>query len=337
MTNDQRLRNIDFLRAFSILIVMFYHFRPFEGGELFRYGHYGVLLFFMISGYCIQYSIESSSGPLQFLIKRWVRLLPALLVVSLVIFFLKSMGSSYNLKDHYQFSLSDLFGMILNLPFIEIPRLVYFFVTGQSWSYAVPDSAFWSLFIEFQFYFIQALLMLFPRRRAIIWQTITLIILTLMQIYQIRRFNLIYDVGYFYPYFIIGIASALKKSNEKWILILGSISSIAVILYANIFNDSIPFYFGPSIFVCLLFFLGIKFAQFFSQWGGWLQTVGIVSYPLYLIHQHIGQKFLNFLNHYSNPSVFKVLFVVFVLFCFAWLVNRYIENPIQKWIKGRIR
>ena len=337
MTNDQRLRNIDFLRAFSILIVMFYHFRPFEGGELFKNGYYGVLLFFMISGYCIQYSVQSSRHFLDFLVKRWIRLMPALVFVSLAIWFLKLIGANYNLKDHYLYDFADIFKMSLNLPFIDLPFKVINKIFHTNFSYGVPDTAYWSLIVEFQFYYVQALLLMLPRKRMILWQVLILILFTYFQIKDVRHNNVFFEVGYFYPYFLFGISMALQNLRQRLTLIVFSVISVIVMTASNVSNPSIPFVLAPTLFMSVLFLLSLMYSNVFSRWGGWLQTVGIVSYPLYLIHQHIGQKFLNFLNHYSNPSVFKVLFVVFALFCFAWLVNRYIENPIQKWIKGRIR
>src|SRR5262245_3961317 len=72
-----RDRAIDALRGLSILVVLLYHYRPWST-ELLGYGVYGVLLFFMISGYCMPASLATSASLRHFLAKRFARLWPAL-------------------------------------------------------------------------------------------------------------------------------------------------------------------------------------------------------------------------------------------------------------------
>src|SRR5258706_5376979 len=73
---------IDVLRGASIIVVICYHymlFRPLSG-----YGLYGVMLFFIISGYCMSPSIMACNTALGFLKKRLRRLWPTLLVCGLI-------------------------------------------------------------------------------------------------------------------------------------------------------------------------------------------------------------------------------------------------------------
>lgn len=73
MSDDNRSPTIDYLRAISILWVLFYHLVPLK---FFGKGTFGVLLFFMISGYCIALSAASSTSCWHFYAKRLGRLLP---------------------------------------------------------------------------------------------------------------------------------------------------------------------------------------------------------------------------------------------------------------------
>src|SRR5258706_9716777 len=73
---------IDVLRGASIIVVICYHymlFRPLSG-----YGLYGVMLFFIISGYCMSPSIMACNTALGFFKKRLSRLLSTFFVCGLI-------------------------------------------------------------------------------------------------------------------------------------------------------------------------------------------------------------------------------------------------------------
>ncbi|WP_454647107.1 acyltransferase family protein [Bradyrhizobium liaoningense] len=78
---SERSVGIDCLRAISIIWVLLYHFTPLQ---VFNRDTFGVLLFFIISGYCIAFSVETSQSAWHFYAKRLGRLLPALIVCGLL-------------------------------------------------------------------------------------------------------------------------------------------------------------------------------------------------------------------------------------------------------------
>lgn len=98
----KRIKELDSLRGIAALMVVLYHytFRFHEKYSYsflydvfnFEYGHLGVELFFMISGFVIYMSIKNINSPLDFLKKRFYRLYPlfwlSLLFTSLVMYFL---------------------------------------------------------------------------------------------------------------------------------------------------------------------------------------------------------------------------------------------------------
>ena len=95
--NEGRLLFMDGLRGIAIILVFFYHaysdqwakFTPygdrFDSFFLFRYGEYGVPLFFLISGFVIAMTLEKCTTFRNFMFRRWIRLFPAMLVVSCLI------------------------------------------------------------------------------------------------------------------------------------------------------------------------------------------------------------------------------------------------------------
>src|SRR5215471_14772595 len=102
---DKRLDALDGLRGVAILLVMGFHYfyhlessyykshlypygETFSGIPLFQYGYLGVELFFIISGFVIALTLEKSGSPLEFLLRRFVRIWPALLFSAIVTFVL---------------------------------------------------------------------------------------------------------------------------------------------------------------------------------------------------------------------------------------------------------
>src|SRR5688572_23269372 len=96
-----RIDLIDAFRGLAILLVIFFHYYyrfapplhnvnlyPYEPVQfpLATYGFYGVQLFFIISGFVINQSLEKSSSWSVFLKHRFVRLFPAMLLCSTITF-----------------------------------------------------------------------------------------------------------------------------------------------------------------------------------------------------------------------------------------------------------
>ncbi len=329
MNKNSRLANIDFLRALSIIFVVFYHYRPFYGDIIFSMGHYGVLLFFMVSGYCIQFSAESSSSGFEFLKKRWIRLLPSLAAVSILIYIFKNLFTEYNLKDHYLISFSDVLGTIVNLPLINLPeKIINRF--GAGYGYSLPDGAYWSLIIEFQFYFVISFIMILPKNIRIISQVL---VVSLFTYFRISKVNFFYELSYFFPYFLIGISFANEELLKKIALLLSSVIRIIIMRSYEVYNSSIPFDLNATLIALFIFTFCVLFPKVFKKFGGFYTFVGIASYPLYLIHQHLGQKLLNYLGFYNDANLFKLFFVV-VLFTFvSFLIHKLVETPLQKKLK----
>ena len=95
--NSSRLLFLDGLRGIVILLVILYHaysdtwdiFLPYHYQYhdflLFKYGNYGVQLFFLISGFVITMSLEKCIDFGDFIFRRWLRLFPAMLIASILI------------------------------------------------------------------------------------------------------------------------------------------------------------------------------------------------------------------------------------------------------------
>jgi len=94
---SNRLSYIDGMRGLAIALVVGFHafsrwpeLMPFgdnfQNFPIFQYGWLGVQLFFLISGYVITMTLERSSDLKKYLLKRWIRLFPAMAICSAIIF-----------------------------------------------------------------------------------------------------------------------------------------------------------------------------------------------------------------------------------------------------------
>lgn len=93
----QRIEYLDGHRGIAILLVVFFHAyvrwaalvpygNQYREIFLFKFGWLGVQLFFMISGFVILMTLEKSANRKKFLYRRWIRLFPAMLACSVMIF-----------------------------------------------------------------------------------------------------------------------------------------------------------------------------------------------------------------------------------------------------------
>ncbi|WP_203830603.1 acyltransferase family protein [Actinoplanes palleronii] len=88
-----RLGWLDALRGFAALVVVLFHVSPYAIGaanhavlgHYFDMGKFGVLLFFLVSGYVIPMSLERHGSPRRFWVGRVFRIYPAYLL-SIVVF-----------------------------------------------------------------------------------------------------------------------------------------------------------------------------------------------------------------------------------------------------------
>ncbi|MDR0605205.1 MAG: acyltransferase family protein [Bacteroidales bacterium] len=93
-----RIAFLDGFRGVAILLVLMFHaysrypgIVPFLTEKygwfpLFRHGDWGVQLFFLLSGFVILMTLEKTELFFHFIYKRWLRLFPAMLIVTIIIF-----------------------------------------------------------------------------------------------------------------------------------------------------------------------------------------------------------------------------------------------------------
>jgi peptidoglycan/LPS O-acetylase OafA/YrhL len=318
-----RLKELDILRGFAALNVVLYHYTSrfrdiyvhnYDAKYDWIYGHYGVQLFFVISGFVIFMTLQKVKNVKEFAFKRFLRLFPTYwicLITTLIISYLLH----YNVASEYTF-----FRILMNFTMIqgvfEINNI---------------DGAYWSLLPELFFYVFMAFMysigwLTKVRTIAIIW--LSLMILNQLSLLPFGAYFLNLQYGMF---FLAGILFYEIKFNKGTFI---NHLLIAGCLITAIWVDQRP----GSIYV----FTGI-FALFYLFIYDKLKTVsfspllflGYISYPLYLLHQNIGFSLMNLLKLYIPNEFVVILISILILTGMAWIVTKYLEKPLLTYLKSK--
>lgn len=346
------MKRIDYLdghRGIAILLVIFFHafsrwteLVPYTDTyaqfPLFKFGYLGVQLFFLLSGFVILMTLERCVDFKVFLYQRWLRLFPAMLICSVVIFFT---ADFFFERPNGIPSAKDL---IPGLTFIEPYLLSKLIGPVQS-----IEVAFWSLYVEFKFYIIAAFLyFLIGSRKLVVSLSLLFIFDTaLRQLDQHTENHLIYFLASishylslkYFGWFAAGSAFYLflKENNKKWFflgILMCLFSSLATAAISNSFGTLIAILCISMFFACSIVSISIqrllsnKFLLFF----------GYVSYPLYLLHENMMISLTIKFNTLLPPSINFLLpvFAIAFIASLAFVIARYIEKPTKKIISNKI-
>jgi len=318
--NNSYIPVLDSLRAFAAISVCLYHFVCTTTGyittqwilDIFYIGKYGVQLFFVISGFVIPWAMYHAQFKFKniftFLLKRLCRLEPPYLfsiIIALVILFVREKFLGVQ-NSHIEISTTQV---LLHLGYL-IP-----FFKGYQWLNLV----YWTLAIEFQYYFFIALLFI-PLLKA----KILIRICIYSSIIALSFIGTSSFLFYWLPVFLIGIILFLYKIKHIEVIEFYCILLIVIsyCFYKYEFS-SVAFILIPVL--CLLFFENLKVII--------MDFFGKMSYSIYLIHPLIGASLINVLSHDFVLPFQKLLVIVLGLIvtlfsaCLMYLV---IEKPSKK-------
>ena len=318
--NPERSVGIDCLRAIAIIWVLLYHFVPLQ---IFNRGTFGVLLFFIISGYCIAFSVETSQTAWHFYARRLGRLLPALIVCGLLTTLYKHLAP--DLVEHgREVTWSSYFDTLFALPTLNFRQK----------NYSMPDGAYWSLVVEFQFYVFCFLMMVIGLRERLITVLCAFVIFR-----TLTTSTDYYTTNDFFPFFIAGMSVASLIRGRTREAIAGLVVAFSVEfyhLYFHIKQPSVPLEPYRSLLLwagTAAVYLAARYDRLLPRAFRALALIGLISYPLYLIHQDVGNMTLRW-AHVGSDSTTDVLIRAFVLpaalIIIAWLVYALVEKPAIK-------
>lgn len=326
-----RIQELDALRGLAALAVVIFHYtvmyprfyeRPIPTFQM-TTGHYGVQLFFIISGFVIALTLVRTPKLSDFLVSRSSRLypsyIPAVILTAAVMFIAPKPGWDLSLTD-----------VVINLTmlqdFVGIPLV---------------DGVYWTLACEITFYVIAFLLLGTPLVR---WHMPLLLLwLTLMNLaiwleahganyglpeipWLVQKFTLL-NWGHF---FVIGMGFF---SLFAWGVNRSAITLITLALLTQWHAGSVEESFYTAAFAGIFFlFISGKLKWLAKRPLIWL---GTISYALYLLHENIGFALLQALEGVGVTYWLAVAITGTVSISIAALVTYKVERPLANYIKKR--
>tara|TARA_B100002019_G_scaffold280943_1_gene284451 strand:- start:1552 stop:2661 length:1110 start_codon:yes stop_codon:yes gene_type:complete len=363
LKEKERIEIIDLLRGISCLGVLLYHVRvdlwtgwwniklnpqnfssfekltawisiptPFMG--------YAILLFFLISGFCIHYPNTSSSAQphwLHYFKRRFWRIYPTYLV---------SVFLTASISYYIHIQWDDTTWKIERVIRVALLSQNYPPENGQFLS----NPSLWTIPLEIEFYAIYPLAFFLILRLKFTWLIFISLCISAFTVYLMHLgFQWVsYTSLLLWPSWLLGAwVAALYRENK--------ISEINLVVFS----------FGLIVFLILSLLSRLENWESWLQYGFWtgfyfilfllflrsekdiyrarkyliyraLAWLGQISFSLYLVHfplfKLFGYLHRDFFGEKPANFLFSLLYFIPVIFL-AWIFFKFIENPIHIWSK----
>jgi peptidoglycan/LPS O-acetylase OafA/YrhL len=324
-----RIVELDGLRGLAVLAVVYFHYTT-RFSQVYGYtdivwwpNHsrpFGLPIFFMLSGYFIAKTMEEGVRPVDFIVSRFSRLFPAYWLCVLATFVIARLADLPERQVQFDHLIVN---MTMLQEFFRVPHV---------------DTAYWTLTVEISFYvWMLALFAAGKLKRfefflaawlaaMLLWGWRDLILPGFTQKSPIVTFLLL---GYAHL-FVAGIV-VYRVRTTGWTL-----SRVLLLTTCAAAPWIVPRYHGRFLTSCAMGFFLISVVRMFPilRWRP-LVLIGIISYPLYLLHQNIGYVFIRSLTSIGVNANVCIPAAICVMIVPAWLVTRYVERPAISFIRSR--
>jgi len=329
---EKRIHIIDILRVLAVFAVVLYHFYPSH----FRYGFMGVDVFLVISGFVISKSLRvSASGynAIVFFRKRLYRLYPNLFVVVVV-----------TLVSYLILFPNSLHSLLLNSTFSTLSFFSNFFYGSVSGYFDIvseinPFLHTWSLSLEWQFYIIIALMLVFFRSikfldYSVLGMSVISFYLAVNYMYDRPVFNFFsvitrffeFGIGFFaYRYFQFFLNFKYGKTVNYFILIL----LVLFLLYRFELQPT----FWPNYFTLILVTITVVFilvnVEFKIKNSFWRDSIiwfSNRSYSIYLLHFPFA-VYLKFSNQFNTS--FYIVPIILLVMLLSHISYVFVESKLR--------
>ena len=329
--NDSRIAGLDALRGLAALSVVLFHYTTrydnvfgHSSAPLFEaaWGHYGVQLFFGISGFVIFMTLDRTRSLTDFAISRASRLYPAYwvaIVLTTAVIWLTDLQGFSRSGAEIAFNLT----MLQN--FVGV---------------APVDGVYWTLSVELAFYFAMAALW-----RLGLLVRIELVLLAWMSLKWlwtyaplVAGFEFSWLLGALLvqdhiPFFAIGIAAyRMKSKGGAWPIGVVAAALATIVGCAGLEQLLVGF-------ISTAFLFSVALARPALLRAAPLVWLGTISYSLYLLHQFIGFAMIRRLEQEGWDATIAISATIGAMFTLAASVTYLVEQPalrsIRSWYRGR--
>ena len=325
-----RITDLDALRGLAALAVVLFHYTV-RFGELYGqgaapfiavpWGHYGVQLFFGISGFVIFMTLDRTASLLDFAVSRASRLYPAYWTAILLT------SAAVALAGMSELALSPAdtaanFTMMQG--FVGLPSV---------------DGVYWTLSVELAFYLAMAALWQLRLLGRI--ETVLLAWLALRWIWTFAPVVVGVEPSWLLgallvqehiPFFALGIAAFRLKSRPNarpaWLVVAAALATVAAC-------DGGAHLVVAALSAAALLLVALRGARLLR--AAPLVWLGAISYSLYLLHQFIGYALLLSLDAAGVNATVAVLLTLGTVLALAAAVTFRVERPALRAIRDRYR
>jgi peptidoglycan/LPS O-acetylase OafA/YrhL len=330
--NSNRLVELDALRGIAATLVMLFHYttrydqlfgHTVPPAVFFSWGHYGVNLFFMISGFVIFMTLHRVSRPLDFIVSRFSRLFPAFWVAVILTFALTHL---FDLPGKTVGTGTALLNLAMIHGLFKVPNV---------------DGVYWTLEIELIFYAMALALYMIGQMRMVHVALVLLILIRLVSHWletsagihiswtfshllilpyiawfacgiMIYRRVMFPDVSPRKDAAVIAIAILQLAAVDGWVV--GLLAPGLAWLFWAAASGRLPLLANPVLI--------------------WL---GAISYTLYLLHENIGWGIIMTAERAGISSNGAILAAIATSLTLASALTWYVERPVMTWLRGRYR
>jgi peptidoglycan/LPS O-acetylase OafA/YrhL len=337
-----RLLGIDFLRVLSLLIVVLSHYNLIPWLPL--SGTHGVVIFFMISGYCIELTSRKKSEVSDFALARFWRLIPTFVFCAFLITFIENIFP-YLRPDRIQ-TFWDFLLNVTCMPTLDIPcGIATLLSNGAFGRYLTVDGAFWSLSVEFKYYVFFALLFYILKQKdsaSFIISLSGLAAFLTSFLFAGTRLNMLNNFFLYLPFFAFGMGYYIFKNENPNLGKFSMMVSLAVFIvlsYVGVnhvsMNLSQSNLLSYAACFAIFFFCMQLIPSFSKNLSPLLSYLGLLTYPLYLVHQDLGYMIIAALESIFG-HIASALIAVASVSILAYLVNIYFESKLVPFIKKNL-
>lgn len=330
--SKRRMVELDALRGIAAALVMLFHFttryEQLYGHDVapsfsLPWGHYGVNLFFMISGFVIFMTLHRVRRPMDFLVSRFSRLFPAYWVAVLVTFLLTY---AFNLPEKTVSVGTAAMNLFMIHGIFHIPHV---------------DGVYWTLQIEIIFYCMALALFVFGRLERVHLPLLLLLALRLTYFLaeRIAGIEMSWTLSQllilpYIAWFVCGImvyrtvTSQNETPRKDRALLIAAIVQIAVVDGLGV--GLLAALLSAALWAAVRGRLPFLANRFFA-------ALGAISYTLYLLHENIGWGVILHIERAGFSADLAIVLAIATSLSMAACLTWTVERPAMNWLRGVYR